>query len=65
MSEKFKNHQKSDYLTISDFSKAICISQTTIRKWEKDGKLIPHHKTPGGRRFYSKEQVRQFLNEDE
>lgn len=54
---------KKEFMTISDFAKAIGISQNTIRKWEAKGLLIPHHKTPGGRRLYSQEQVDAYLNQ--
>lgn len=52
------------FLTISEFAKAIGISQNTIRKWESKGLLKPHHKTPGGRRLYSNEQVNAYLNQE-
>ena len=49
-------------LTIGEFSKAIGKSQGTLRNWERSGKLIPHHKTDGGTRYYTEEQVNEYFN---
>lgn len=50
------------FLTISEFAKRIGIHPQTIRKWDEQKTLCAHHRTPGGRRFYTEEQVNQFLN---
>src|SRR5699024_1190613 len=31
------------------------------RNWDKKGTLKPHHKTAGGTRYYSQEQLNHFL----
>ncbi len=49
------------FYSISDFAKQIGVSVYTLRYWEKTGKFMPHHKTPGGKRMYSDEQVAEFL----
>ncbi|MGU8987649.1 IS607 family transposase [Clostridium perfringens] len=49
-------------LTIGEFAKAIGKSQGTLRNWERSGKLIPHHKTEGGTRYYTESQVNEYLN---
>lgn len=49
------------FFSISEFAKAIGVAETTLRKWDKDGKLIPHHRMPGGKRVYSSEQVDDYF----
>ena len=40
----------------------IGISSSTLRNWERDGILMPHHKTPTGYRYYSEDQLKEILN---
>lgn len=49
-------------LTMGEFAKAIGKSPGTLRNWEKSGKLMPHHKTEGGTRYYSDLQVDEYFN---
>lgn len=49
-------------LTIGEFAKAIGKSQGTLRNWEASGKLLPHHKTDGGTRYYTEAQVNEYFN---
>lgn len=49
------------YYSISEFAKKIGVSTYTLRLWEKNGKLIPHHRTQGNQRVYSEEQVQEYL----
>lgn len=51
------------YMTTSKFAQRINVHPQTLRKWDKTGVLKAHHKTPGGRRFYTEEQALAFLNE--
>lgn len=55
---------ENTYLTSSEFAKAIGIHIQTLRHWDKTGKLKPHHKTPGGKRFYTRNQINTFLNNE-
>lgn len=48
-------------LTIGEFSKAIGVCPMTLRNWEKSEKLIPHHKTAAGTRYYSEEQINEYF----
>ena len=50
------------YLTAPEFAKQIGVHEQTVRMWDKNGKLKPHHKTPGGKRLYSEEQVQKYLH---
>ena len=54
----------TQYLRISDFSDLVGLSPVTLRKYEEEGLVIPHHKSPKGQRFYTQEQVAAFLAGD-
>lgn len=49
------------YYSIGKFSKLIGVTQQTLRNWEKNGKLLPCHKSPTGYRYYSDEQLKAYL----
>lgn len=51
------------FLTSSEFAAIIGVHIQTLRNWDTSGKLKPHHKTPGGRRMYSREQAETYLNQ--
>jgi len=34
---------------------ALGVTTQTLRKWEKDGQLLPDRKTAGGTRYYNSE----------
>lgn len=55
---------KLKYYRISEFADEIGISPVTLRVWERKGILVPHHRSPSGYRFYSEEQLYQYLNGD-
>ena len=50
------------FLTVDEFAKKIGVHPQTLRAWDKNGVLIPHHKTPSGRRLYSEEQVELYFS---
>jgi putative resolvase len=50
------------FYSIGKFSKLINKSISTIRNWEKIGKLIPAYITIGKHRMYSDEQLNMFKN---
>lgn len=50
------------YLTVAEFAVRIGVHPQTVRKWDKEGVLRPHHVLPSGRRLYSEEQVSDILN---
>lgn len=54
--------QAVKFLTVDQFAKQIGVHPQTVRKWDKEGLLVAHHKTPSGRRLYSKEQVEEYLS---
>ena len=52
----------SKYYSIREFSKIIGVSAQTLRNWDNNGKLHPHHTTASGYRYYSDEQLNQIIN---
>ena len=52
----------SKYYSISKFSKILGVSAQTLRNWDANGKLHPHHTTSNGYRYYSHEQLNQVMN---
>lgn len=57
MAEKDDN---KSFFSIQEFALQIGVSTSTLRLWDKSGKLHPHHRTAGGHRVYSKEQAVQY-----
>lgn len=47
----------SKYYSIHEFSKILGVSAQTLRNWDTNGKLHPHHTTLSGYRYYSEEQL--------
>ena len=52
----------SKYYSINKFSKILGVSAQTLRNWDKNGKLHPHHTSGNGYRYYSHEQLNQVMN---
>lgn len=50
-----------NYYSIGEFSKLIGKTQQTLRNWDKNNVLKPHHVTESGYRYYSQEQLNHFL----
>lgn len=53
---------KKQYYSINEFSKKLGVTAQTLRNWDRNGKLHPHHTTSNGYRYYSHEQLNQVLN---
>ncbi len=51
------------FYTINEFAKLIGVSPQTLRLWDKQGKLKPHHRTEGNQRVYSSEQADSYLGD--
>ena len=51
---------KADFLTSGRASKLLDVSEKTLRRWEKNGTLLPHHKSVSGYKYYSEQQLRNF-----
>ena len=52
----------SKYYSINQFSKILGVSAQTLRNWDNNGKLHPHHTSTNGYRYYSHEQLNQVMN---
>lgn len=50
------------YYSINEFSKILGVSAQTLRNWDANGKLHPHHTSSNGYRYYSHEQLNQVMN---
>lgn len=50
------------YYSINAFSKILGVSAQTLRNWDNNGKLHPHHTSSNGYRYYSNEQLNQVMN---
>ena len=50
-----------NFYKISEFANRLNITPQTLRNWEKEGILLPHHKTEYGYRYYSHEQLEECL----
>lgn len=51
-----------NWISISEAAEYIGVSQDTLRRWEKKGKLVPR-RTIGKHRRYSKNQLEQVLKQ--
>lgn len=47
--------------TISQFAENIGVSTQTLRRWHKEGKLVPAFVTKSGRRMYTVLQIEEYL----
>lgn len=52
----------SKYYSINEFSKILGVSAQTLRNWDANEKLHPHHTSTNGYRYYSHEQLNQVMN---
>ena len=50
-------------VTIADAAKRLGVSTKTLRRWEKQGKIIPQ-RTTGNQRRYSVSQIEELRNEN-
>ena len=48
---------KADFLTSGRASKLLDVSEKTLRRWEKNGTLLPHHKSVSGYKYYSEQKT--------
>ena len=50
------------FYKIGEFARLIGVSTTTLRTWDDKGLLHPHHVSPSGYRYYSSQQLRDYLS---
>lgn len=51
----------STFYTIDEVSKMLNVTHQTLRNWDKSGKFVPALRKETGRRFYSEEQINEYL----
>lgn len=51
-----------EFLSVQKFAKQIGVSVSTVRLWDKQGLLKPHHRTKGNQRVYTDTQVEEYLS---
>lgn len=52
------------FYKINEFAEQVGISTSTLREYERKGILLPHHYGLNGYRYYSQEQVDEYLSGD-
>lgn len=60
-----KSIHVSRFLKIGEASKILGVSIQTLRRWEEDGYLIPHHRSNRNTRYYSLDQLTQEKPKEE
>lgn len=55
----------SEYLTVGEAAAALGVSRSTLRNWDKAGKLKPHRNPVNGYRLYRRHELEALLHEVE
>jgi excisionase family DNA binding protein len=50
-----------DYLTVGEAATALGVSRSTLRNWDKEGKLKPYRHPLNGYRLYSRNELDALL----
>jgi len=50
------------YISIGKVAKIIGVACSTLRRWDRDSKLLPAFWTPGGHRRYRLTEILTFCN---
>lgn len=61
MENHSQNAQTGKFLSIAEFSERIQVPAPTLRRWDANGRLPAHHKSPSGIRYYTEDQVQTYL----
>lgn len=51
---------ETTFLTSGKVAKRLDVSEKTLRRWEKNGILLPHHKSTSGYKYYTEQQLYDF-----
>ncbi len=54
-----------EYITIKEASEILGVDKTTLRRWDKSGKLKPHRHPLNKYRLYKKADLEQLLKDIE
>lgn len=52
-----------EYIPIKETANLIGVSSQTLRKWEKDGNLVPYRNPINNYRMYKVEQIETFIED--
>jgi excisionase family DNA binding protein len=58
---KTRDKPISDYLTVGEASKLLGVSGTTLRNWDRQGKLKPRRNPMNKYRLYSRSEILLIL----
>jgi MerR family transcriptional regulator, copper efflux regulator len=50
-----------DFLTVGEAASTLGVSRSTLRNWDKAGKLKPHRHPVNGYRLYSRQELEALL----
>lgn len=50
-----------DYITIKEAAELLSVDKTTLRRWDKAGKLKPYRHPLNKYRLYKKDELEQIL----
>ena len=53
----------SDYLTVGQAAESLGVSRSTLRNWDKAGKLKPLRHPVNGYRLYCREELEKLLEQ--
>ena len=53
----------SDYLTVGEAATRLGVSRSTLRNWDKAGKLNPYRHPINGYRLYSRAELEKLLDQ--
>lgn len=55
----------TNFLTAGQLAETLHVSLTTVRRWDKSGKLKPSMRLRDGTRLYSAKQVQDYIDAQE
>lgn len=53
----------ADYLTVGEAAEQLGVSRSTLRNWDKAGKLKPYRHPVNGYRLYLREELERLLGQ--
>lgn len=63
MKHEIKALNLGDYLTVGEAATTLGVSRSTLRNWDKAGKLKPYRHPVNGYRLYSRQELDNLLKE--
>ena len=58
---KTSEKKEDSFIKIGEAAEMLGVAIVTLRKWHETGELVPAYVSVGGRRFYSRKQIQEFL----